>query len=366
MDLSEFGTVAIAYSFFAFALAVQRNTIGVPLQTDLTTEPQGKVLIARSLTVSTALGIALCILVLGGILVLPTADADVLVLLAVTIPVALAQDCLRFAATSTGRPSLALGSDVTWLVATASGFALALTLKVPPAVLLTLWLSGAIASLAVIWIGLSRPPLRIAGAAAMLREPRRMHLASESAAIASTSLVIVNGLALVAGTATVGALRAANTLFGPLGVVASFLIFGVGPEMSRTDHRGRRRLAALFGAASALLALAWAGILVVNPHDLGGLLLGDTWGSVRELVPLFGLQAAGFGALTAFSTQLRIAGHTKVVMRLLTGHAVIAVASTLVVGAAAGTAMSVATVLAGLNLVTAAVSSVLAHRYDRG
>ncbi|MGH1561491.1 hypothetical protein [Mumia sp. DW29H23] len=366
MDLSEFGTVAVAYSFFAFALAVQRNTIGVPLQADLPTEAHGQPLIARSMAASAGLGGVVGVLVLAGSVVLPTADAVVMALLAATIPVALAQDCLRFAATSSGRPSLALGSDVTWFVATAVGFVLSVARGVPPAFLLALWLGGAVAALVVIWLGLSRPPLRVAGVAAMLREPRRVHLASESAASASTGLVLVNGLALVAGTATVGAFRAASTLFGPLGVVASFLIFGVGPEMSRTDHRGRRRLAVLFGSASALLALAWGWILAVNPYDLGTLLLGDTWSSVRDLVPVFAVQAAGFGVLTAFSTQLRIAGCTKVVMRMLTGHAVVAVTATLVVGATIGTAMSVATVLAALNLATAALSGVLAHRYDRG
>jgi O-antigen/teichoic acid export membrane protein len=121
------------------------------------------------------------------------------------------------------------------------------------------------------------------------------------------------------GTAEVGALRGAQVLVGPLGILAAAASTFLIPELSkRSDLRRRPRVKLAHGVSTALTmtSLAYTTVLVLLPGAVGTALLGDSWlGTDAVLLPVaLGSCAAAMSLGPA--TLIYAAGRARQTFRL--------------------------------------------------
>lgn len=367
-DTETFGRFALGYAFVAFALAMTRAVLGVPLTADLpgVVPARRATAVGHALTIALATGVvtALVLLVLG--VLGPAGGRGALLLLAVATPVALAQDVLRFVASASARLMYAVVSDGVWFVSAVGAFVLAHA-RSEPALAVLVWLLGGAVALVVLWWGTGRVRPIVRGAGDMLRgEVRRRHLAFDALASAASGLIALNLIALAAGVAVVGAVRAATTLFGPLSTFYTFLTFGLGPEIARAAATRARVLTAAAAAAATVLAVCWGVFFAVDPWSVGEFLLGPSWAGAEGLLLGMTLQAVGLGIWAAYAVQLRVTGRTAAALRLRLTYSGAFVVALGLCAAVAGTASAIVSAMAVLALLLAAASVVVTVVETRG
>jgi O-antigen/teichoic acid export membrane protein len=125
-------------------------------------------------------------------------------------------------------------------------------------------------------------------------------------------------IAVIAGAAALGAVRAAMLLLGPLTVffVAMFVISV--PEVIRARERSPAalpRMVVILGAAMVLATGAWVGAVVLVPDSMGRALLGANWGPARHLLPAMALVTAAHGCALAAVAGLRALGAARESLR---------------------------------------------------
>ncbi|MGH3310003.1 MAG: hypothetical protein ACRDP3_05390 [Streptomyces sp.] len=239
---------------------------------------------------------------------LPGDTSRALAVLGLVLPAVLSQDGLRYCFSALRLPHRALAADL---------LRLAVTL---PALALQPEGSGA-ARLVAVW-GLSALPAlalggfllapRLRGARGAPRQLlRRGHLgrrfAVEFAVGNGSSQLAIIGLGLLTGPLTVGALRGAAALFGPVNVLCNAAT-AFGPPLLQPVS-GVRRTVRRTGALAALLLLAvaaWTVLLTALPGHIGRQLLGDTWAAASALLPATGSQYAGIALATSALLTLRV------------------------------------------------------------
>ncbi len=122
----------------------------------------------------------------------------------------------------------------------------------------------------------------------------------------ATTLVsyVVGG---IVGKVAIGAIRAAQTLLGPLNLLFSGISsFGL-PMLARTAMAGGSLIkgALLLSTAIGGMASTWVLILLVVPDSVGGELLGASWGNAREVMLPMGLITATVGFVLGASLGLK-------------------------------------------------------------
>jgi len=122
----------------------------------------------------------------------------------------------------------------------------------------------------------------------------------------SSQLAII-GLGLLADPLTVGALRGASTLFGPMNVLCNSAT-AFGPPLLRRAESARRTLRTTAALGGLLLATgaAWTVVLTALPDRAGRQLLGGTWAAASGLLPATGSQYAGIALGTSALLALRV------------------------------------------------------------
>ncbi|MFF2650219.1 hypothetical protein [Streptomyces sp. NPDC058045] len=228
--------------------------------------------------------------------------------LGLVLPLVLVQDGLRYAFSALRTPARALAADTLRLACVVP----ALLIQPPhagPARLVAVWGLSALPAL-LLGLALLRPLIRGAGVH-LAPYLRRGHLGArflvEFAVGNASSQLAVLGLGLFANPLTVGALRGATTLFGPLNVLFNSVNAFAPPVLSRLGGRRRTvRAAAALGLALAATALAWAAVLYALPDRAGRGLLGATWNAAAALLPASGTQYAVMGLGTCALVTLRV------------------------------------------------------------
>ena len=141
----------------------------------------------------------------------------------------------------------------------------------------------------------------------------------EATARVASGQLMVYGVGLVAGLATVGAFRAGQLIFGPIQVVQYGVTLMAIPEAARALAVSPARLRVTVGGFSAVLAAAtaaWMAVVLLIPDAIGEAILRDAWEPARALAWPIGLTAVvatlGFGgdlglrALAAAARSLRV------------------------------------------------------------
>lgn len=298
VDADAFGAFSVGFLIYGIAVAIGKAVVGQPLQILHSADSLSdfRVAVAKGQGVTIWLGAIFGLLcALFGVL-LSGALAEALLAVAVCLPLLMAQDVLRMAFFAQGRADHATLIDFVKVVAQ---FALLFALiwaGVHNVGLLTLsWgVAAVISAVTGMYVLRCRPQLR--GAWAWVGRQRQLtkYLLAEytlglGAAQFGSMLVPVLGT-----TRDAGAVRAGQTLLGPLNVLwTAALAFAV-PEISRRPRMGpRRRIQAMSAVSGAmtLISLTYVTVLLLLPDAAGVQLFGDSWTGAQSVLVALGINA---------------------------------------------------------------------------
>lgn len=314
-DVQTFGRISLVLAALATALAATRGVLGTPIT----------LLSHDRLRLNDEAGFALTSALVGGCLgagALMAASAwsnvatEALVI-AVSLPIVLAQDVARFHAISLGRPTHALASDGMWALGGIGLFGWTAIADVSPFQVLTGWLGLAVAAL---WLLLAKSGLRpkMTGITAWIRSSvgERLRYGGEAVigTVAALLILVVATWALT--SAATAALRGASSIMGPLSLLMSAITVSLVPELRRSQ-KGQvdaarawvhlRKVSFLLSTIALSVGIvAWAA-----PDGLGTVLLGDSWEVARGIVPITAVEYAALAWLTGYTAGLRSQGRSN-------------------------------------------------------
>lgn len=307
-----FGAFALLYGYYVLALQLSQAAFSEPL---LVRFPQSRGEAAAAIRLSSSAAAALG--VVAGVLLIPLSKvlfgglSPAAVVLAIALPLLLAQDALRLGLLAGGRPHLAFVTDVVWGISQCLLTLAVLTMSTELVWLMAGWVSGALATL-VLSIVFARviPKPSISALKAWLHtygDLARPYFA-EAAALAGSLYATLFFVEAFAGLAAVAALRAGQTLFGPANVVSNAVRVVAISEMSRLAAQGARRMAkpaTLVAASLGVIGAATGFVAFMLPESLGHVLFGQTWELLAPLVFALTVQRVAAGAAIGPLTALR-------------------------------------------------------------
>jgi O-antigen/teichoic acid export membrane protein len=115
-------------------------------------------------------------------------------------------------------------------------------------------------------------------------------------------------LGLVSGLSAVGAVRAGQTIFGPINVLYLGIYVTLVPEGARHASRDVERVRKSMTGASVILvavAVAATAIALAVPASLGRVFFGDTWAKARGVLLPLGLALCGGGVMAGATSGIR-------------------------------------------------------------
>jgi O-antigen/teichoic acid export membrane protein len=308
LGAAQFGAFSLAYVTYGFALNASRGLATDPLMVRYSgTDPSTwRRAVAKSSGTATNVGLIIgaCVLLAAAILRGP-ARASFLAL-GLTLPALLLQDSWRYAFFALGRGSQAFLNDSIWGVTLFPAlFVLRKTGHADVFWFVFAWGFTAAIAAAVGPIQARVMP-RLPGVWAWVSRQRdlgpRYLLEGTSASLAM--LLRGYGVGLVLGLASLGAVQASATLFGPMTILILGMSLVAIPEGARVLRRSPRRLPlfclAITGGLVAAGLACGVIILVAVPRGLGALLLGPVWKPAYpllfpQLIFVLG-QCVGYGA----------------------------------------------------------------------
>lgn len=236
--------------------------------------------------------------------------ASTAIAVGVAMPGLMVQDYLRFAALSCGRPGIALANDA---VQAAVQFGLTGVLLAmgssSPYLFVAAWGIGAHVGALVGLIAL-RLPIRPDRVVVWLREHGGFaaRYAADDLAQQGSQQATTYVVAATAGLIDTGALRGAQTVFGPPSILNLGVQAAVTPELVRIRRRSMRTLrltVLLLGGALGAVGAVWAALALLCPQRVGVALFGSTWAHARHLLIYFGIAQAANGTRVGAMAGLR-------------------------------------------------------------
>lgn len=294
VNASEFGAFAIAFLVFGIAVAATKSIVGQPLQmrhSSAQPDEHGRQIgLALGFVVRLSVVTALVVAIIG--FAVSGSVATSLFALAVVLPALLIQDTCRMAMFTIGKPAWAAAIDAIWAVAQFMFIAVALISGHHQVwMLILIWGTGAaLSALVGVMLLRTRPAHR--QWLSWYRDQKHLirYLFPEyllGLGAAQFGLVLVGA---VATTDSVGAVRAAQVLLGPLGIVATAAFQFAVPEMAARPQMTSRQRAAFGLSVSAALGtvtIVYVTMLLMMPDWAGAALFGDSWaGAALVLLPM--------------------------------------------------------------------------------
>lgn len=316
-----FGAYAVAITTFTVLLGLCRALTGEALLVRVGNDSiTHRDRVSRAATDALSLGLAVVPVLLLLALLVEGPTAGALLALTFTLPLLLLQDTLRYSAFARAIPRRAVRSDATWVGLQVVAYGVVYTMAEPSAFVMVLaWAgTGALAGSLQLW--LDDVGLVFGRPLSWVRE--NLDLGGRYALdfVAGTGVAQLASYALVgvAGVVALGALRGAQTAFGPVNVLSSGSYSVVVPEARRIARTSVRKVTLLcVGVALALsiVSIATFSVLWMLSEDQGRLILGDSWIDARQvLLPVavastagsvFSGASAGLRALEAARELLR-------------------------------------------------------------
>ena len=288
----DFGAFAITLTTFGFVVGLVRAFVGEPfvVRFSAATESERRRGTAHASGAAICLGLLASLVCLAAAAVVGGVMASALVALAITLPGLMLQDTWRHMFFAAGRPRAATINDLVWTVLQFGLLGLLIARGEDSIFLITLaWGVSALVAAVVGYLQTGIAPSPTA-TWSWLQETKDIGVQlglGFSINMGAINLVtyIIGGLV---GLAAAGALRAAQTVLGPLNLLfAGFNAF-VLPVLSRAAANGERlmRKAVLGSAVLATGAAVWVAILVLLPQKIGHAILGASWaGADRVMLP---------------------------------------------------------------------------------
>lgn len=338
------GAFALAFTTYTAALNVSRGLASDPLVIRYSgVEPA-----AWRRSTTEAVGTALVVGALGGVacvlfgaLIGPALGSSLgpeFVALGVVLPGLLVQDAWRYAFFAAGRSGEAFLNDLVWTVAQLAAFALLLPGGTTGTAALVLAWGGAATLAAVTGVfqaGLWPRPTLVWS---WIRGHRDLgfRYVAENLSLSSEHQLRVYGIGAIAGLQSVGALRVAELLLGPLNVVHFGVELVALPHAVQVVRASLRRLlniCLMVGCGLAGLMLLWGGMMLLLPDRVGLAILGSSWWVVDDLLLPVTVSTACTGMTAGASVGLRALAAARRSLRTR-----LAASSFRLVGALAGAA----------------------------
>jgi O-antigen/teichoic acid export membrane protein len=317
LTAAGFGGWAIAYTVYLTVLTAVRTWVGDCLLIFVpgVNDDRSFALTSGAASLSVALGVASGCGVAFVALFLKGGVQSGLLALAPCIPFLTFQDCVRYALLSTNRAKAAFWNDACWFAFTVS-FMLVLrrtdTVSVELAVLAFGAASIPSALIGARQVGLTRPwsHLRF-----WLRTatPFAWRIMVEYVVYTVSSMTMVLAvIALTAPIESVGFVRSAQTMMGPMSVFFAATTIYLQPELVRLIQQSRPfiRVAVQGTMLNVAFTGLWFGILLLVPRTAGIRVFGASWDGAQDVLPLvailFVISGVGAGATNLLRSQHRV------------------------------------------------------------
>jgi O-antigen/teichoic acid export membrane protein len=329
----DFGAFAIALATFSFVVGLVRAFVGDPfvVRFSAANEQERRRGTAHASGAALTLGVLASLVCLIAAAIVAGVLGSALIALAVALPGLMLQDTWRHMFFAAGRPKAATINDLVWTVLQFGLLGLLLTQGRESVFLITL--AWGVSAVVAAFVGYLQTGVRpsVSATWSWLQETKDIGVQlglGFTINMGSINLVTY-AIGGVVGLAAAGALRASQTVLGPLNLLfAGFNAF-VLPLLSRAAVAGDRLMRTALLGSSALTAVAsvWVTILVLLPADIGRALLGDSWaGADRVMLPaglvlLAGALVLGASnslvALSRADLMLRVTGLQAPLMLIL-------------------------------------------------
>ncbi|MGY1834636.1 hypothetical protein ACI79P_05965 [Blastococcus sp. SYSU DS0510] len=326
VSAAVFGEFALIYSIYWLLLGGTRAAVLDPLlitQRNVLKGAPVHLVAAVSATAVGALGIPV------GLLLLATPLDLAWAVFFLGLPVLLLQDALRYVGFLEQRPGRAVLLDGVWLVVMVVATVLALTGAIAgTAAVLALWILGALLAdvIGLVAFGIRREPVRLR-ARLKAMWPVSGPLLGDFALSSGSGQLTIFVLPLVAGTALLGQLKAAQVANGPLNITvaaASVICLPMVASAVEADARRALRIGRMASLALAGVAVVYGTALVLLPENVGRALFGESWGS-GWLVAAVSAQMVLFGVTHGALLAMRGSRNTAAALRVRIAVAPIAV-----------------------------------------
>lgn len=331
----EFGAFSLAFIVFAFAVGIVRAVVTDPLiieyskaDADALRQASGKAAGASGLLgIVAGLSCVCASLAVGG------TTRTTFLALALVLPGLLIQDAWRRTFFAAGRPSSAFANDSLWAVLQIGGALILINLGMGSVVRLVLvWgIAAAIAAIFGSWQMKVKPHPILGIRWAWSHRNLGSKLGLDFLISQGTFNVAMTLIAVVAGLAAAGALRAGQVLLGPVQVLFLALTsFALPLLATRTDDRAAlRKMTLIISAGATLCTGAWVGLLLLLPDSVGQEVLGDSWTGARSALPFLGLQMLLIAIVIGATICLKSIGRAGSLVRLTIIQAPILLAGSL-------------------------------------
>lgn len=332
LNLYDFGAFSVALSAYYLSISVSRALATDPLIARYSSESPVNRKLGRAAATGTAMmtGLLLgCLLLLVG-LSLGGALGLALAAVAAFLPLLVLQDAFRFTYFAAGDSRSAFLIDGIWTGLTLLGLFLISMIGFDSVLVpICVWGGSAVASVLVAMFR-SRIVPRIDWTRRWLTKHRDLASAYVTEAILNTGgyQLSILSIGAVAGLATMGSIRSAILLFGPLNILFQGTRAVLVPEGVRQAKRGLRELHAsvrnlgwLLVTGSALLT----GILLAIPDGIGQRMLGMNWTAAKPNILAVGASFTFVALTISFSVGLRALVAIRYSLRAQLGSAIVMV-----------------------------------------
>ena len=288
---SEYGAFALAFSVYSLVIALTQGLCGQVLVIRYSAADPAR----QTWAAAAAGGAAVLLGALSGLITLVIALftgmplRGVLLAVAVLLPALALQDTWRTAFVSRGSPRAAFVNDLVWTLLQAVGVGVLLLLGADQAVPFVLAWAGSALVAALFGARQNRQAPTYRTTRGWVVDHRDVSYPSLTNAVVNLGTIQIAFvvIAVIGAVDDVGALRAAQTLLGPLNIVGFAVGSFVIPEVVRRSP-SKKGLVQIALAVSGLLVAVdalWGGVLLLIPESVGVALLGETWTSAREALP---------------------------------------------------------------------------------
>lgn len=315
-----FGAFSIAFATYLFALSASRGLATDPLVVRYSDASTTSWRQATASATGTAALVGVIVglgCVMAAVLLLDNAVRSALLSLGLMLPGLLLQDSWRYVFFAARRGRDAFLNDLVWAVVLAP-FIVAVVVSGRSDVSWFVFAWGGAALVASL-VGSAQagilPRLSLVSQWHRTHRDLAVRYLSENLSLAVATQLRLYGLAAIAGLATVGALRGAELLLGPVNLIimgiAGLMAIPEAAKLANSDLSRMRRfvvgLAFLLGAAVVL----WGLVVGLLPDWLGQWLLGATWQPAAALLVPITAMIALLGVWAAAWTGLRAMGAAR-------------------------------------------------------
>lgn len=291
---AEFGAFALGFAVYQLGLGLSRAVTGEPTLIRHSDDgATGSTVSAVASGWVVGVGGAAVLIVLAALI---PAFWVTFALLAVGFPVLMLVDAARYGAFAQTRPAQAFRIDAVWILAQAAILLgiWALDLWSAPAIVAS-WVGGSAFALGYALFCLRAIPTPLQGLR-WLRRNRDLsaRFAAEYFAISGVQQSVVFFSVVFAGLTASGAIRGGQVVLGPLSIFTMGFAVVALPSLSRLARSHRydrlRSRSVVISALLATVTLAYGAVVLTVPASLGQAVLGASWATGAQLLPLLILQ----------------------------------------------------------------------------